>query len=234
MPGIDSAILDLTEWLCRRFQVLTGRTNVWIAVQLTNLSIIIYFFSAAIYFQALGLLGARIAVALFLSGVAYVLTQTVFKESIKSAESSAYARVAKGLRNPRRLRDAPLRMSFLTMSVLMLYPLVFIYIAAGIYVTLLTVSVALLSYSLIALTTVLLYVIACDPLPPCVGKVRVWLRGAAAQQIPARELPLPDSRGVTSSCHDSDELLPHFSTRRSLTIDPASRPVKGPHAHTHT
>ena len=234
MPGIDTAILDLTEWICQRFQVLTGRTNVWIAVQLTNLSIIVYFFSAAIYFQALGLLGARIAVALFCSGVAYVLTQTVFKESIKSAESSAYARVAKGLRNPRRLRDAPLRISFLTMSVLMLYPLVFIYMAAGIYVTLLTVYVALLSYSLIALTTVLLYVIACDPLPPCVGKVRVWLRGAAAQRIPARELPVPDSRGVTSSCHGSDELLPHFSTRRSLTIDPASRPVKGPHAHTHT
>ncbi len=234
MPGIDSAILDLTEWLCQRFQVLTGRTNVWIAVQLTNLSIIVYFFSAAIYFQALGLLGARIAVALFCSGVAYVLTQTVFKESIKSAESSAYARVAKGLRNPRRLRDAPLRMSFLTMSVLMLYPLVFIYMAARVFVTLLPVYIALLSYSLIALTTVLLYVIACDPLPPCVGKVRVWLRGAAAQRIPARELPVPDSRSVTSSCHGSDELLPHFSTGRSLTIDPASRPVKGPHAHTHT
>jgi hypothetical protein len=227
MPGIDTAILDLTEWLCQRFQVLTGRSNVWIAVQLTNLSIIVYFFSAAIYFQAVRLLGARIAVALFCGGVAYVLTQTVFKESIKSAESNAYARVAKGLRNPRRLRDAPLRISFLTMSVLMLYPLVFIYMVTRIYI-------ALLSYSLIVLTTVLLYVIACDPLPPCVGKVRVWLRGAAGQRIPAREVPVPDSRGVTSSCHGSDELLPHFATRRSLTIDPASRPVKGPHAPTQT
>ena len=116
MPGIDELLLNFTERLCQRFQKLTGRTNVWLAVQLTNLSIIIYFFSAAIYFPAVQLLGARIAVALFCGGVLYVLTQTVFKESIKLAESSAYARVAKGLRNPRRLRDAPLRISFLTMS----------------------------------------------------------------------------------------------------------------------
>ena len=236
MPGIDTAILDLTEWLCQRFQLLTGRTNVWIAVQLTNLSIIVYFFSAAVSFQAVGLLSVRIVVALFCSGVAYALTQTVFKESIKTAESNAYARVAKGLRNPRRLRDAPLRMSFLTMSVLMVYPLVFVYMATGIYVTLLTTYVAVLSYSLIALTTVLLYVIACDPLPPCVGKLRVWLRGTAAQRIPTREtpLPVPDSRRLTSSCHDSDELLPHFFNRWSLTIDPASRPQEGPHARTHS
>ena len=163
--------------------------------------------------------------ALFCGCVLYALTQTVFKESIKSAETYAYARVAKGLRNPRRLRDAPLRISFLTMSVLMVYPLVFIYMVTRIYV-------ALLSYSLIALTTILLYVIACDPLPPCVGKVRVWLRGAMAQRVPARELPVTDSRGMTSSCHDSAVVLPHLSGPWSLTIDLASRPEKGSHAHT--
>ena len=59
MPGIDELILDLTERLCQRFQVLTGRTNVWLAVQLTNLSIIIYFFSAAIYFPAVQSARAR-------------------------------------------------------------------------------------------------------------------------------------------------------------------------------
>jgi hypothetical protein len=37
-------------------------------------------------------------------------------------------------------------------------------------------QVVLLSYSLIRLTTVLLYVLACDPLPPCSGRVREWLR----------------------------------------------------------
>jgi hypothetical protein len=39
MAFIDSAVLNLIERSCRGFQRLTGRTNVWLAVQLTNLSI---------------------------------------------------------------------------------------------------------------------------------------------------------------------------------------------------
>ena len=211
MPGIDGLILDLTERLCQGFQKLTGRTNVWIAVQLTNLSIIVYFFSAAFYFPLLPTLSWRLAMALFCATVLYALAQTVFKESIKTAESNAYARVAKGLRNPRRLRDAPLRISFLMMSVLMLYLLGFVYILRRTTPQLLPyrapVYIAFLSYSLIALTTVLLYVIACDPLPPCVGKVRVWLRGLSPRRLPARESPVVDSRrrssGLTMFCHRS-------------------------------
>ena len=211
MPGIDGLILDLTERLCQGFQKLTGKTNVWIAVQLTNLSIIVYFFSAALYFPLLPTLSGRLAVALFCATVLYALTQTVLKESIKTAESNAYARVAKGLRNPRRLRDAPLRISFLMMSVLMLYLLGFVYILRRTTPQLLPyrapVYIAFLSYSLIALTTVLLYVIACDPLPPCVGKVRVWLGGLAPRRLPARESPVVDSRRrvprVMMFCHRS-------------------------------
>ena len=174
MPGIDAALLNATEWLCRKFQLLTGRTNVWLAVQLTNLSIVVYFVWTAIYIPVVPL-GAQIAIAMFCGAVLYALTQTVFKVSIEAAESNAYQRVAKGLRNPRRLRDAQLRMSFLTLSVLMLYPMVFVYI-------ILRIHVALLSYSLILLTTVLLYVVACDPLPPCAGKVREWLDAAATSR----------------------------------------------------
>src|SRR5688572_31321860 len=50
MAYIDSVILNLTEWSCRRFQLLTGRTNVWLAIQLTNLSIVLYFIWAGEYF----------------------------------------------------------------------------------------------------------------------------------------------------------------------------------------
>jgi hypothetical protein len=39
-----------------------------------------------------------------------------------------------------------------------------------------------LTYALILLTTIVLYVLACDPLPPCGSKVGVWLRGL----VPAR------------------------------------------------
>ena len=43
MTYVDSAVLNLTEWLCRRFQTWTGRSNVWLAFQLTNLSVVVYF-----------------------------------------------------------------------------------------------------------------------------------------------------------------------------------------------
>jgi hypothetical protein len=209
VPGIDELILNVTERFCQRFQELTGKTNVWIAVQLTNLSIIIYFISAAFYFPLVPTIGGKIVVALFCAVVLYALTQTVFKESIKAAESSAYARVAKGLRNPRRLRDAPLRISFVMTSVFMVYLLVFVYVLRRVSPQFAAYQaplyVALLSSSLIALTTLLLYVLACDPLPPCVGRVRVWLRRFSAQRLPARESPVIDSRrqssGLTTFCH---------------------------------
>src|ERR687895_977584 len=112
MTWIDSAILDLTERFCRRFQVLTGRTNVWLALQLTNLSIIVYFVWAGVYFWRSDL-GPRIGLGLFCAGLLYVLTQTVFKVPIEAYEAEAYRRVVKGFRNPRRVRDALLRISFL-------------------------------------------------------------------------------------------------------------------------
>src|SRR6185295_11460106 len=109
MTYIDSVILDLTERACRRFQMLTGRTNVWLAGQLTNLSIIVYFLSAPVL--------------------------------------------------------------FVNFNGRLLAPFHFHLQLVG------------LSYSLIVLTTVVLYVLACDPLPPCAGKVREWLRGLVPSRI---------------------------------------------------
>lgn len=176
MP-IDSALVNATEWLCQKFQRLTGRTNVWLAFQLTNLSIVVYFVWAAgvyLWFQDIG---SRIGVGLFCGGLLYLLTQTVFKVPIEAYENSAYRRVAQGFRNPRRLRDAPLRISFLTLAFLLPYPVIFVYLT-------LHLSFFLLTYSLIVLTTVVLYLLACDPLPPCVGKVTEWLRGAEPVRQP--------------------------------------------------
>jgi hypothetical protein len=180
MMHIDSAILNLTEWFCHRFQVLTGRTNVWLAVQLTNLSIIVYFVWAAVYFWSSGV-AVRAALGLFCSGLLYVLTQTVFKVPIEAYENDAYRRVAKGLRNPRRLREAHLRIPFLTLSLVLFYPILFVYIT-------LHVHLPLLSYSLIVLTTVVLYLLACDPLPPCKATLWEWRRGSARR---AADLPGP-------------------------------------------
>jgi hypothetical protein len=180
---IDSAVLNLTEQACRWFQRMTGRTNVWLAFQLTNLSIIIYFVWAGMQFLVIP--GAyRILLAGFCGGLLYLLTQTVFKVPVDAYENSAYQRVAKGLRNPRRVRDALLRIPFLTLSIVLLYPIAWVYLnfSANILVV--------LTYVLIVLTTVVLYLLACDPLPPCPGKVREWIRGA----IPSLATR-PDSAG---------------------------------------
>jgi hypothetical protein len=179
MTYIDSAILNLTEWFCRRFQVLTGRTNVWLAVQVTNLSIVVYFVWAGMIFWSRDAV-ARVALGLFCGGLLYVLTQTIFKVSIEAYETAAYRRVAKGLRNPRRVRDASLRISFLTLSLGLIYPILFAYLT-------LQVPMALLMYSLIVLTTIVLYLLACDPLPPCTGTLLARLRGSAPSRLRASE-----------------------------------------------
>src|SRR5215471_13030672 len=179
MTYIDSAILNITEWGCRRFQLLTGRTNVWLAFQLTNLSIIMYFVWAGVYFW-MSDPAIRVVLALFCGSLLYVLTQTIFREPIEAYEKSAYQRVAKGFRNPRRVRDVLLRIPFLTLSVLFFYPAFFMYLNFRLHI-------ALLSYSLIVLTTVVLYLLACDPLPPCAGRVSDWLRGSARAQLASSE-----------------------------------------------
>lgn len=147
----------------------------WLAVQLTNLSIIVYFVWAGVYFWTIDDPVGRLALGLFCSGLLYLLSQTIFKESIETYESNAYRRVAKGLRNPRRLRDALMRTLFLSLSVVLTGPAAFAYVN-------LHLAIILLSYSLIVLTTLVLYLLACDPLPPCTGKLTAWIRGL----VPAR------------------------------------------------
>jgi len=172
MMYVDSALLDFTERLCRHFQSWSGRTNVWLAFQLTNLSIIVYFAWVAVLYWLTGMLALRVFVALFCGGVFLVLTRTLFKVSIETSETQAYRRVAQGLRNPRRIRDAQLRIAFLTLSVLLAWPLWFAYMTRGLRFMLLTEA-------LVVLTTAVLYLLACDPLPPSESKVREWIRGLA-------------------------------------------------------
>lgn len=203
MTYIDAAILMLTEWCCRRFQVLTGRTNIWLALQLTNLSIVVYFVWAGAVFWSDDW-ASRILLASFCGALLYILTQTIFKEPIEASEASAFRRLSKGYRNPRRIRDMPLRVSFLTLSIVFCYPVILIYQYQHLPIVYLHVRIqlVLLTYSLIVLTTVVLYVLACDPLPPCVGKVRAWLQSTARvmsrpQGRPAGE----DARRVTRAEH---------------------------------
>ena len=142
-------------------------------------SIVVYFVWAGVYVWAIsGVL--RIALALFCGALFSMLTQTIFKVSIETYESSAYRRVAKGFRNPRRVRDAPLRIAFLTLSVMVFFPIVFLYLNAHLLI-------ALLSYLLIVLMTVVLYLLACDPLPPCAARIAERLRAFVPAWVAASE-----------------------------------------------
>jgi hypothetical protein len=165
---LDAFVLDATERMCRRWQVLTGRTNIWLAVQLTNLSIVLYFVWAAVEIWTSD--GAtRVGLGMFCALVLYALTKTVLRVPIESYESGMYLRVRNGHRNPRRVRDVFLRLPFLFLSVLLMYPSVLLYRELGIRP---------FSYWLILLTTAVLYLLACDPLPPRGSAVWEW-----AQQL---------------------------------------------------
>jgi hypothetical protein len=185
MMFVDQAVLNFTERICHRFQMWTGRTNVWLAFQLTNLSIVLYFIWVADLYVLAGDLASRSFVAIFAGVVFFALTRTIFRTSVEAAEIEAYRRVAKGLRNPRRIRDAQLRTGFLTLNFVLWFPLLLAYVT-------LQVRFVVLIQVLVVLTTVVLYLLGCDPLPPCAGSVREWLRSIAAARkaeavTPSRE-----------------------------------------------
>ena len=206
MLYVDSAVLDLTERLCRRFQLWTGRTNVWLAFQLTNLSIVVYFTWVAVLYWLSGMLALRVFVALFCSGVFVMLTRTIFKVSIEASETQAYKRVARGLRNPRRLRDAQLRVAFLSLSVLLAAPLWIAYTALGVRFMLLTEALAVL-------TTAILYLLACDPLPPCEGRVTEWVRSLSPARSVDATTPVEQVGSETRRTATS-----HFASGISVTF----------------
>ena len=188
MTYLDTVLLNLTERICQRFQQRTGRTNLWLAFQLTNLSVVLYFFWVAILYLLSADLLLRTFFTLFCGSVFFMLTRTLFRTSIDAAEAAAYQRVARGIRNPRRIRDVQLRIAFLSLSVLLSAPLGFAYVTLG-------VRLFLLTEALILLTAIVLYLLACDPLPPS----RVKAQAPAGAQTPARaSVQTAPSEGFTS------------------------------------
>ena len=189
MTYIDSALLNLIERTCRRFQLLTGRTNVWLAIQFTNLSIVVYFVWAGVVYVLSGDAQMRTILGLFCGVLFYALTQTIFKVPIESYENNAYQRVAKGYRNPRRVRDARLRISFLTFALMLVAMAPSLVVAPPSLKAYMALhwNVAVLGISLIFLTIVVLYLLACDPLPPCPGKIKHWIQNLVPSRVAASE-----------------------------------------------
>jgi hypothetical protein len=69
---------------------------------------------------------------------------------------------------------------------MLFFPVLFVYRYPQVLAVLnLGVSSFIIAHGLTVLTTVVLYLLACDPLPPCEGKIRDWLRSL----VPARRVP---------------------------------------------
>ena len=62
------------------------------------------------------------------------------------------------------------------------FSITFAIVFTFVYVNL-RIHLVLLTYVLILLTTIVLYLLACDPLPPCVGRVREWWRGLSSSRV---------------------------------------------------
>jgi hypothetical protein len=75
---LDGRILNAIERGCRSFQRLTGKTNLWHAAQLMNLSIIVYVLWAVMYSWRAPVCW-RVAVAVFCGLLVYILTQAILK-----------------------------------------------------------------------------------------------------------------------------------------------------------
>ena len=191
MTSIDAHLVNLTERVCHRLQRLTGTTNIWLASQLTNLSIIGYFAWATAYSWTIPI-EAKIALGLYCGGLLWMLAGTVFRVPVEMQEQHAYRRVANRTRNPRRLRDRALRIAFLVLSTMLATPAVLIFVKFG-------SRLAVLIYSLVVLTTTVLYLLACDPLPPCEGKLRAWFRYSVPSIAPVDARPTTNKFAVVAT-----------------------------------
>ena len=182
MYWLDTAILDSTERLCHRFQLATGKTKVWVAVQLTNLSIVMYFVWA----------GRAPPPPPRRGWPSRCLRRVPGRAESDSLESAAgnlrEQRVpsrGQGAEEPETAaRRAPAHLVPHAVGVVLSYPILPLY-------SLSHAAVLLRLSPWIVLTTVVLYVLPCDPLPPCVGKVREWLRGLVHAPAPSTEVRRP-------------------------------------------
>jgi hypothetical protein len=73
---------------------------------------------------------------------------------------------------------------------MLVFPVLFVYQFPQVLAILnLAVSSFTIAHGLTVLTTITLYLVACDPLPPCPGKVREWLHSLAAGRRVSAPLP---------------------------------------------
>lgn len=163
---LDIWLIGRVEKSSHAFQRLTGRTNFWLFGRLCLFVVLVLLRCMVVQVMTgikegdLGVNDGGIGIFIFAVWFMSLLYRGIFQW--QSLESEAWSRLERGLANPEKhiALHRYLRLFWVTFFPLNLFTLFFDYRA----------------YRLIWIVIPFVYYLeACDPLPPCNGKVREWL-----------------------------------------------------------
>lgn len=164
----DVAVISFLEKQLHRFQRLTGKTNFWVAKQICMLQIVLWgIFLIAIPFENFPPVWERSLLILICIGVSPLAFTIVYSRAKRcdQMEKDAFIRLENGVANKGK------NMSVHRVFHVLILITFFLSISLE-YRGLITRSAIQLIYFSDILR---LYLMVCDPLPPCAGKIKEWL-----------------------------------------------------------
>ena len=174
--AMDAWLLRKMEWLAQKFQVLTGKTCMWLAINSLSLSIAVTVgrntfrvFSGNPVLAYLGM---------FMLGLVCVTVLILMKwPGLEQLEAMANSRLENGWANP--LKINPFMMAARSSAVIL--TLMILFDGTGILPSRNSPFPSIFS-AVLAVSA--LYWMSCDPLPPCGRKVKEWLLGLMPGRVP--------------------------------------------------
>ncbi|MBI1957310.1 MAG: hypothetical protein HYS44_02535 [Candidatus Niyogibacteria bacterium] len=162
-----NALLAADNWLILQFerfshwfQRLTGKTNFFLTAALSLVISVVYFFLA--FFTQL---------PIYFIGSAFFFIYSIFAQW---SEKQGLDRVSRGFANPKKTL---LPIKFIRIGIPVIYvPLIFSNLEFGV--------VNWMSNGILFLVWAILYLFACDPLPPGTSKLREWANSLKAAFAP--------------------------------------------------
>ena len=172
MQRLDARIIEWLEKWCHKFQRLTGKTHYLI------LQILLIFTGMSTLAMGLGIApGFEVSILNIIFGITYLLPAFF----INAIEAEALERVRKGVANPYKLKHPRSRLTVLFMNIVCLLFLLMMIFGlvtpqpAEKYTTSVIFGGVFANVTFWALALAL-YLMACDPLPPCESKIKEWLK----------------------------------------------------------
>lgn len=168
--SVDEWLIERYEHVAHRAQMFTGKTNFWMAGAcylacglICALSVVLFVYGVQpAWAMRLGIYASAGSHRVWIDFAVASLWARRGLFGWKREESRAFARLADGVSNPRRIHapDKILRLFFVCFY-------------GSIFVVGLFVEPRFYTFGVLFVSA--LYLEACDPLPPCAGKIREWL-----------------------------------------------------------